>query len=158
MTIAGIVGGTGPESTIDYYRRIIRRYGDRRGDGSAALLPWQSLRFFDRDIDAKTPPPERWAASRAGGVQHRHAGGHTGAAFVEPPIGDAAESLRSESQPLEHHTSRSKEGLANVWRFHPRGVISEARHGLCWSVHVPSTRSVESVLIAEAVPASEPLW
>jgi aspartate racemase len=34
----GIVGGTGPESTIDYYRRIIRRYSERRGDGSAPSI------------------------------------------------------------------------------------------------------------------------
>jgi aspartate racemase len=33
MTILGIVGGTGPESTIDYYRLIVSGYRTRRPDG-----------------------------------------------------------------------------------------------------------------------------
>jgi aspartate racemase len=32
--ILGIVGGTGPESTIDYYRSLIRTWRQRRPDGS----------------------------------------------------------------------------------------------------------------------------
>jgi aspartate racemase len=36
---AGIVGGMGPESTIDYYRRIIQRYGERcDGHGPSLLI------------------------------------------------------------------------------------------------------------------------
>lgn len=35
---AGIVGGMGPESTIDYYRRIIERYGARCGGSGPSLL------------------------------------------------------------------------------------------------------------------------
>jgi len=35
MKIAGIVGGLGPESTIDYYRRILERTRARRPDGGA---------------------------------------------------------------------------------------------------------------------------
>jgi aspartate racemase len=31
---AGIIGGVGPESTIDYYRSIVAAYRERRGDGS----------------------------------------------------------------------------------------------------------------------------
>jgi aspartate racemase len=34
MKIAGIIGGTGPESTIDYYRQIIAVYRERQPDGS----------------------------------------------------------------------------------------------------------------------------
>lgn len=34
MKIAGIIGGTGPESTIDYYRLIVSSYRERKGDGS----------------------------------------------------------------------------------------------------------------------------
>lgn len=34
MKLAGIIGGTGPESTIDYYRQIIALYRERRPDGS----------------------------------------------------------------------------------------------------------------------------
>src|SRR5512143_1803186 len=34
MKIAGIVGGIGPESTIEYYRGIVRLYRERNPDGS----------------------------------------------------------------------------------------------------------------------------
>src|SRR5262245_29634875 len=33
MKTLGIIGGLGPESTLDYYQRIIARYRDRTGDG-----------------------------------------------------------------------------------------------------------------------------
>lgn len=35
---AGIVGGLGPESTIDYYRRIIQAYGEHRDGSGPSLL------------------------------------------------------------------------------------------------------------------------
>jgi aspartate racemase len=34
MELAGIVGGIAPESTVDYYRRIVAQWGERRADGS----------------------------------------------------------------------------------------------------------------------------
>jgi len=34
MKALGIIGGLGPESTIDYYARIIALYRERTGDGS----------------------------------------------------------------------------------------------------------------------------
>src|SRR5215467_6277332 len=34
MKTLGIIGGLGPESTIDYYSRIIALYRKRMGDGS----------------------------------------------------------------------------------------------------------------------------
>ncbi len=34
MKTAGIVGGIGPESTIDYYRQMVAAYRRRRPDGS----------------------------------------------------------------------------------------------------------------------------
>lgn len=34
MKTLGIIGGVGPESTIDYYRSIIALYRERKGDGS----------------------------------------------------------------------------------------------------------------------------
>src|SRR6266581_9786757 len=34
MQTLGIIGGLGPESTIDYYQRIIALYRERTGDGS----------------------------------------------------------------------------------------------------------------------------
>ncbi|HEU0208873.1 MAG TPA: amino acid racemase, partial [Candidatus Udaeobacter sp.] len=33
MKILGIIGGLGPESTVDYYQRIIAAYRERTGDG-----------------------------------------------------------------------------------------------------------------------------
>jgi aspartate racemase len=34
MKVLGIIGGLGPESTIDYYQRIIELYRERTGDGN----------------------------------------------------------------------------------------------------------------------------
>src|SRR5438477_9002264 len=34
MKILGIIGGLGPESTVDYYQRIIALYRERQRDGS----------------------------------------------------------------------------------------------------------------------------
>src|SRR5438552_59599 len=34
MKTLGIIGGLGPESTIDYYQRLIALYRERTGDGS----------------------------------------------------------------------------------------------------------------------------
>jgi aspartate racemase len=34
MKTLGVIGGLGPESTIDYYKRIVALYRDRTGDGS----------------------------------------------------------------------------------------------------------------------------
>src|ERR1051325_1177225 len=38
MKTVGIVGGIGPESTIEYYRFIIEGYRDRKADGSYPLI------------------------------------------------------------------------------------------------------------------------
>jgi aspartate racemase len=43
MKTAGMIGGLGPESTIDYYRLIIARYRGRDGDGSYPSLIINSL-------------------------------------------------------------------------------------------------------------------
>ena len=43
MPIAGIIGGIGPESTIDYYRRIIATYRTRRPDGTYPRLLVNSI-------------------------------------------------------------------------------------------------------------------
>jgi len=40
---AGIVGGIGPESTIDYYRAIVALYRSRKGDGSYPPLIVNSI-------------------------------------------------------------------------------------------------------------------
>jgi aspartate racemase len=40
---AGIVGGIGPESTIDYYRSIVAAYRERKGDGSYPPLVVNSI-------------------------------------------------------------------------------------------------------------------
>ncbi len=35
MKTLGIIGGTGPESTIEYYRRLIALYRERNAEGRA---------------------------------------------------------------------------------------------------------------------------
>jgi aspartate racemase len=34
MQTAGLIGGIGPESTVEYYREIVAAYRERRPDGS----------------------------------------------------------------------------------------------------------------------------
>lgn len=43
MKTAGIIGGIGPESTIDYYRLIISAYRDQKRDGSYPTLVINSI-------------------------------------------------------------------------------------------------------------------
>ncbi len=43
MKLAGIIGGTGPESTVDYYQRIIALYRKRISDGSYPRLIINSI-------------------------------------------------------------------------------------------------------------------
>jgi len=43
MKTAGIIGGLGPESTIEYYRSIIAEYRERSADGSSPSLLIDSL-------------------------------------------------------------------------------------------------------------------
>src|SRR5437868_6037957 len=43
MKIAGIIGGLGPESTVDYYRQIIAAYRERKADGSSPAILINSL-------------------------------------------------------------------------------------------------------------------
>lgn len=43
MKIAGIVGGIGPESTVDYYRSIVAAYRARRADGSYPAIVVSSI-------------------------------------------------------------------------------------------------------------------
>ncbi len=53
MKTLGMIGGLGPESTVDYYERIIRVYRERTGDGSYPPIVINSvnlqkmLRFAD---------------------------------------------------------------------------------------------------------------
>ena len=46
MKTLGIIGGVGPESTMDYYKTIIALYRERKGDGSYP-------QFFINSIDLK---------------------------------------------------------------------------------------------------------
>jgi aspartate racemase len=43
MKTAGIIGGIGPESTIEYYRLIIAAYRERKGDGSYPSIVVNSI-------------------------------------------------------------------------------------------------------------------
>ena len=43
MTRIGIIGGIGPETTVEYYRRILDLYRRRNPDGSAPYIIINSL-------------------------------------------------------------------------------------------------------------------
>jgi len=43
MKTIGIIGGLGPESTVDYYRRIIAAYQERQSDGSYPAIIINSI-------------------------------------------------------------------------------------------------------------------
>lgn len=63
MKILGIIGGVGPESTIDYYRLIIQLYRERTADGSYPQLIINS-------INLKTGMDFLAANNLAGAVAH----------------------------------------------------------------------------------------
>jgi aspartate racemase len=56
---AGIVGGMGPESTIDYYRRIIQRYGERYDGSGPSLL----INSVDTKAILALAASENWPAA-----------------------------------------------------------------------------------------------
>jgi aspartate/glutamate racemase len=47
----GIVGGLGPESTIEYYRQITARYREQIGDGSYPPIIINSMDVRAREIE-----------------------------------------------------------------------------------------------------------
>jgi aspartate racemase len=59
MKTAGLIGGLGPESTIDYYKLIIAAYRERRQDGSYPSLIINSVDLNKvRDLIAEDRLPE----------------------------------------------------------------------------------------------------
>jgi len=75
MKSVGIIGGIGPESTIDYYRLIVASYRERKGDGSYPSILIDSIdlqalvaRFEARDLAGATAylAAELWRLARAG--------------------------------------------------------------------------------------------
>jgi aspartate racemase len=76
MKTVGIIGGVGPESTIEYYRLIIEAYRDRRTDGSypsiiinsvdvSRLLAWMGSDELDAVTDYLVNGIERLARAGA---------------------------------------------------------------------------------------------
>lgn len=53
MKTLGVIGGIGPESTIDYYRLVIAEYQERKGDGSYPSVVINSI-DLKRMIDCFT--------------------------------------------------------------------------------------------------------
>ena len=43
MKVIGMIGGIGPESTIDYYRRLLDAYRERTPDGPAPAIIINSI-------------------------------------------------------------------------------------------------------------------
>ena len=76
MKTIGIIGGTGPESTIEYYKRIIQQYRERSGDGSypsiiinsinaAPLIEFVLARKLDEVTEYLVPEIDRLAKAGA---------------------------------------------------------------------------------------------
>lgn len=76
MKTLGIVGGTGPESTVEYYRRLIEGYHARNPEGGAPsllinsvnnkkLIDWFTANEFERVVDFLAPEIERLARAGA---------------------------------------------------------------------------------------------
>ena len=63
MKTPGIIGGIGPESTIEYYRLIIAAYRERKPDGSYPNILINSI-----DLNAMPPVAELVARSAATSV------------------------------------------------------------------------------------------
>jgi len=66
MKTAGMIGGTGPESTVDYYRSIITLYRERTRDGSYPSLLINSInmqRMRDLVADNRLPELTVWLAA-----------------------------------------------------------------------------------------------
>lgn len=59
MTTVGLVGGLGPESTVDYYRRILEAWAREDPDTAPSIVidsldVWRALRLVDTDRGALT--------------------------------------------------------------------------------------------------------
>jgi len=78
---AGIIGGIGPESTIDYYRLILAVYKERVGDGSAPSLIIDSVNMKAFVELVSTNALDRLADQLAGEVE-RLARGGAGCALI----------------------------------------------------------------------------
>jgi aspartate racemase len=76
MKSVGIIGGIGPESTIEYYRLLIARYRERAGDGSSPsiiinsidvklLLDWMERGELDRVAEYLSVEVQRLARAGA---------------------------------------------------------------------------------------------
>ncbi len=88
MKTVGIIGGIGPESTIEYYRSIIASYRRQQPDGSAPSIILNSvdvqklLAMMNRDdlpavIDYLVPEVKRLAAAGADfGIDRRQHAAH----------------------------------------------------------------------------------
>jgi aspartate/glutamate racemase len=74
MTTVGLVGGIGPESTIDYYRRILDAW-EREAPGTSPSIVIDSLdvRLGLRLVEKDRPALER--LKREAGSGRREAGG-----------------------------------------------------------------------------------
>src|SRR5205809_8013163 len=76
MKTVGIIGGIGPESTIEYYRFIIAGYRERKGDGSYPsiiinsvdlnqLIAWMNANELDNAAEYLVREIERLARAGA---------------------------------------------------------------------------------------------
>lgn len=86
MLTAGLIGGIGPESTIEYYRRIIESYRERVRDGSYPRIILNSIdlkRLLDLVEAGRLPALTNLLLEELNGL-HR-AGAHFGALAANAP-------------------------------------------------------------------------
>src|SRR5438445_12923781 len=75
MKTVGILGGIGPESTVEYYRRMIAAYRERRRDGSYPSILVNSI-DLKRLLDlAEAKDHERLVEYLSGGIRALAAAG-----------------------------------------------------------------------------------
>ncbi|HEY0376889.1 MAG TPA: amino acid racemase [Pyrinomonadaceae bacterium] len=86
MKTAGLIGGLGPESTIDYYKLIIAAYRERRHDGSYPSLIINSVDLNKaRDLITENRLPELTAYLAAEVKRLAAAGADFGALSANTP-------------------------------------------------------------------------
>ena len=106
MTTVGIVGGLGPESTIDYYRRILAAW-EARG---------HRLRPFHRHRQSR-------CAARPASRRHRPAGARrVPPGFAAPPRRRRCRLRRDDGQHTAHRVRRARGPVAGAAPEHRRGV------------------------------------
>jgi len=86
MKTLGILGGIGPESTVEYYRLLIAAYRERKGDGSSPSILIHSI-DVKRLLDfAAAAAPADLIAYLAGAIEVLILGGTELPLILKDPV------------------------------------------------------------------------